>query len=364
MTVSGHRWRLCLFLHFLLLLPLFSSGECDYGEEEGALDKKAALPLKIAAAFSILVCSAAGVLIPSLGKWIPAIRPENSPFFVVKSFAAGVILATAFIHILPDAFEGLSSPCLDPIPWQSFPFAGFAAMMAAIGTLMIDTIATGYFTRVHTQGRAAAVAESIAAGEAEKGATDIDVVDVEGMMYHMTHGHSHAVGTADDSSSNTQLIRHRIIAQVLELGILVHSVIIGISLGVSNSPSTLKPLLVALIFHQFLEGMGLGGCIAQARFKVRSMLTMGLFFSLTTPAGVVIGIGISSVYNENSPSSLITQGILDSVAAGILIYMALVDLLAADFMNPKVQSNVKLQVMINFALLLGAGLMSLLAKWA
>ncbi|KAG6507007.1 hypothetical protein ZIOFF_032342 [Zingiber officinale] len=335
MRFSGHRWRLCLFLYFLLLLPLFSSGECDYGEEEGALDKKAALPLKIAAAFSILVCSAAGVLIPSLGKWIPAIRPENSPFFVVKSFAAGVILATAFIHILPDAFEGLSSPCLDPIPWQSFPFAGFAAMMAAIGTLMIDTIATGYFTRVHTQGRAAAVAESIAAGEAEKGATDIDVVDVEGMMYHMhthtTHGHSHAV---------------------------------GISLGVSNSPSTLKPLLVALIFHQFLEGMGLGGCIAQARFKVRSMLTMGLFFSLTTPAGVVIGIGISSVYNENSPSSLITQGILDSVAAGILIYMALVDLLAADFMNPKVQSNVKLQVMINFALLLGAGLMSLLAKWA
>ncbi|XP_042396633.1 zinc transporter 8-like [Zingiber officinale] len=168
----------------------------------------------------------------------------------------------------------------------------------------------------------------------------------------------------DDSLSKTQLIRHRIIAQVLELGILVHSVIIGISLGVSNSPSTLKPLLVALIFHQFLEGMGLGGCISQARFKVRSMLTMGLFFSLTTSAGVVIGIGISSVYNENSPSSLITQGILDSVAAGILIYMALVDLLTADFMNPKVQSNVKLQVMINFALLLGAGLMSLLAKWA
>ncbi|KAG6507006.1 hypothetical protein ZIOFF_032341 [Zingiber officinale] len=83
------------------------------------------------------------------------------------------------------------------------------------------------------------------------------------------------------------------------------------------------------------------------------MLTMGLFFSLTTPAGVVIGIGISSVYNENSCSSLITQGMLDSVAAGILIYMALVDLLAVDFMNPKVQSNVKLQVMIKFCLATG-----------
>ncbi|RWV78086.1 hypothetical protein GW17_00061005 [Ensete ventricosum] len=70
---------------------------------------------------------------------------------------------------------------------------------------------------------------------------------------------------------------------------------------------------------------------------------MGLFFSLTTPAGIAIGTGISSVYNENSPTALIVQGLLDSVAAGILIYMALVDLLAADFMHPRVQSKPKLQ---------------------
>lgn len=53
------------------------------------------------------------------------------------------------------------------------------------------------------------------------------------------------------------------IFQVLELGIVVHSVIIGISLGASQSPATIKPLLVALSFHQFFEGMGLGGCISQ-----------------------------------------------------------------------------------------------------
>lgn len=52
-------------------------------------------------------------------------------------------------------------------------------------------------------------------------------------------------------------------SQVLELGIVIHSVIIGISLGTSQSPATIKPLLVALSFHQFFEGMGLGGCISQ-----------------------------------------------------------------------------------------------------
>lgn len=51
--------------------------------------------------------------------------------------------------------------------------------------------------------------------------------------------------------------------QVLELGIIVHSVIIGIALGASDTPKTVKPLVAALTFHQFFEGMGLGGCIAQ-----------------------------------------------------------------------------------------------------
>lgn len=51
--------------------------------------------------------------------------------------------------------------------------------------------------------------------------------------------------------------------QVLELGIVVHSVIIGISLGASENPKTIRPLVAALTFHQFFEGMGLGGCIVQ-----------------------------------------------------------------------------------------------------
>ncbi|TVU19801.1 hypothetical protein EJB05_35972, partial [Eragrostis curvula] len=143
-----------------------------------------------------------------------------------------------------------------------------------------------------------------------------------------------------------------------------HSVIIGMPLGASESPSTIRTLVTALTFHQFFEGIGLGGCIVQAEFRLKSVLTMGLFFSLTTPVGVMIGIGVSSNYDENSLKALITEGVLGAAAAGILIYMALVDLLAEDFMNSRVKSNGKLQVIINISLLLGTGLMSLLAIWA
>jgi zinc transporter 1/2/3 len=91
---------------------------------------------------------------------------------------------------------------------------------------------------------------------------------------------------------------------------------------------------------------------------------MAFFFSLTMPLGVVIGIVISSTYDENSPSALIVEGLLSAAAAGILNYMALVDLLAEDFMNPRVQNNGRLQVIINISLLAGTALMSMLAVWA
>lgn len=94
------------------------------------------------------------------------------------------------------------------------------------------------------------------------------------------------------------------------------------------------------------------------------MATMVLFFSLTTPAGIAVGIAISNTYAKSSPTALIVQGILLSASAGILIYMALVDLLAADFINnAKMLGNPKLQLGANFTLLLGACFMSLMAKW-
>ena len=47
--------------------------------------------------------------------------------------------------------------------------------------------------------------------------------------------------------------------------------------------------------------------------------------------------------------------------------MSLVDLLATDFMNPRIQTNRRLQIGeigANVSLLFGTGCMSLLAKWA
>ncbi|KAE8735251.1 Fe(2+) transport protein 3 [Hibiscus syriacus] len=356
-----------------------SNTGCQSSELEVCRDEPAALQLKLIAIASILLAGVAGVSIPLIGKHRKFLRTDGSLFVAAKAFAAGVILSTGFVHMLAGGTEALTDPCLPKFPWSKFPFPGFFAMIASLVTLLVDFVGTQYYER--KQGTAKANTEEQARVVSLDPDSDTGIVllvnkdgttgkvfgeeegggmHIVGMHAHAAHhrhshphgqdgcdgllkrrphdhddehahshgyGHGHGHGHGDDDSS----VRHVVVSQILELGIVSHSVIIGLSLGVSQSPCTIRPLIAALSFHQFFEGFALGGCISQAQFKTLSATIMACFFAMTTPAGIGIGIGAASFYNPYSPAALVTEGILDSLSAGILVYMALVDLIAADF---------------------------------
>ncbi|XP_051133650.1 probable zinc transporter 10 [Andrographis paniculata] len=369
-TPAGKSSSILLIL--LLILSHFSVQvvsvvkECGADEDDGCTNKKRAQSLKIIAIVSILVTSMIGVCLPLVTRSVPALSPERSLFVIVKAFAAGIILATGFMHVLPDSFDMLSSACLDEHPWHKFPFTGFVAMLSAIITLMIDSIATSLYSQKHKGG--VVLPDSAAAGATEREMEAVVVVDAAAPApapahphSHSSHGHYHG---AKLEVGGAQLLRYRVIAMVLELGIIVHSVVIGLSLGASNNTCSIKGLVAALCFHQMFEGMGLGGCILQAEYGLAKKAAMAFFFAVTTPFGIALGMALSSTYKENSPRALITVGLLNASSAGLLIYMALVDLLASDFMGTKLQASVRLQLKSYAAVLLGAGGMSLMAKWA
>ncbi|KAI3687348.1 hypothetical protein L1987_81043 [Smallanthus sonchifolius] len=369
----------------------------DSPDLESCRDEKAALILKFVAIAAILIAGIIGVAIPLIGKKRRFLRTDTDLFFAAKAFAAGVILATGFVHMLPDATSALSNPCLPKNPWSKFPFSGFIAMMAALGTLLADFLSTQYYERKLEKQIQAGRVDSVdmaseagivqVAGKEESGGIHIvgmhahaaqhrhnhasgqegcegqvsEYSDVNSHTHSHSHPHSHSHGFDDDDESG---IRHIVVSQVLELGIISHSIIIGLSLGVSQSPCTIRPLLGALSFHQFFEGFALGGCISQAKFGSLHSTIMACFFAVTAPLGVGIGTGVSKFYNPDSPRALVIEGILDSISAGILVYMALVDLIAADFLSKRMRCNTRLQVVSYIALFLGAGLMASLAAWA
>ncbi|KAL1203693.1 Zinc transporter 7 [Cardamine amara subsp. amara] len=103
-------------------------------------NNKEAQKLKIIAIPSILAASMIGVSLPLFSRFVPALKPDQDMFVIVKALASGVILATGFMHVLPDSFDDLKSKCLSEI-WRKYPFTTLIAMCSALIILMIDSFA-------------------------------------------------------------------------------------------------------------------------------------------------------------------------------------------------------------------------------
>ncbi|KAK8630571.1 hypothetical protein V6N13_079359 [Hibiscus sabdariffa] len=86
----------------------------------------------------------------------------------------------------------------------------------------------------------------------------------------------------------------------------------------------------------------------------QSVAIMLVFLSLTTSVEIAVGKGIPNAFDVSSPTVLIVEGMLEAIWAGILIYTTMVDLLAADFMNPSFQNNGILQTSTSVSLLIGS----------
>ncbi|KAI9244181.1 Zinc/iron permease [Phascolomyces articulosus] len=367
-------------------------------------------PIHIAAIFIIFGVAGFGVLIPIASKFMPYLGIPSRLVTFGKSFGVGVIIATAFIHMLQPANEKLTSACLGDVWHKKYPeFAMLFTMCSIFAMQLIEYLATTRLEhrfdslqhpdslQAHSHDHNISMGQSMTAtgihhhpmnnnyhitnnmaittipkapqppyqcthedidneenGRPRSLMTMVDE-SVINENYYMNgsrtaatlqpspedklasgnfstcpaHHHWHNTSSSHQSESLMDTKRW-LSTVVLEVGILTHSVIIGITLGVTGQDE-FTGLLIALSFHQFFEGFALGARIAEVNMiNCKKAIGMASFFACTTPVGTAIGVGISSSYNENSAAALLAQGIFDAISSGILIYVGLVNLLASE----------------------------------
>ncbi|KAK1321826.1 hypothetical protein QJS10_CPA03g01174 [Acorus calamus] len=266
---------------------------------------------------------------------------RNTPAYahtllLIKCYSTGVILSTSLVHVLPDASAALSDCRIASRgrPWRDFPFSGFVCMTGALVALLVDFSATSssHAPRYAPIGR-----------DEEEGKK----------------------GCAEQEEELAR-VRQRFVLNVLGVGIVFRSVIIGVTMGMSQNVCTLRSLVAALTIHQIFGGMVVGGYIAQAGFNLGTTMSMCAMFSVTTPIGIILGVLIFYLmeYNDSSVNALISEGLLGSLSSGILVYMALVTFIAVDFFHNKaISSKPWLKKASYMALVLGCASMSVLTLW-
>ncbi|XVF46225.1 hypothetical protein PTKIN_Ptkin03bG0010200 [Pterospermum kingtungense] len=319
----------------------------DTARTLGCRDGAAATHLKLVSLSVIFFTSIIGISSPVLlARYFQGKPVYDKAILIIKCFAAGVILSTSLVHVLPEAFAAIADcHVASRHPWKDFPFAGLVALLGALLALFVDLTASSHVEHSH-----------------QHSGDYLPVVTQDEMELGKIK-----VGNNNLSNEELAKLKQKLVSQVLEIGIIFHSVIIGVTMGMSQNQCTIRPLVAALAFHQVFEGMGLGGCIAQAGFSMGTVAYMCIMFSVTTPMGIILGMIVFSVtgYDDSSPNALIMEGLLGSLSSGILIYMALVDLIALDFFHNKLMdSQTWLKKASFIALALGSTSMSILALWA
>lgn len=101
----------------------------------------------------------------------------------------------------------------------------------------------------------------------------------------------HEYDSEVDFTDREQSFRQQIAAfLILEFGVIFHSVIIELNLGVAGSE--FATLYVILVFHQSFEGLGIGARMSVIPFKPRSWLPWILCsaYGLITPIAIAVDL--------------------------------------------------------------------------
>ena len=244
------------------------------------------LGTRISALFVILIVSTATTFFPVIAKRVPRMHIPVYVYLFARYFGAGVIVATAFIHLLDPAYSEIGpQTCVGMTKgWASYSWCPAIVLTSVMAIFLLDFGAERY-VEIKYGVQSDADIQEVVTGQGDRRASATSIV--EGRMEHEDRSvgldarrPSKAVTFeqkfAEDFSDEDVTARERSFRQqiaaflILEFGVIFHSVIIGLNLGVVGSEfSTLYPVLV---FHQSFEGLGIGARMSTIPFKPHSWL--------------------------------------------------------------------------------------------
>lgn len=363
-------------------------------------------PIHVVALVIILVISTLGCAFPLISSRASKRACTHTLVFFSQHFGTGVLVATAFVHLVPTAFLSLTNACLPHFFNDGYPaLAGVISMVAVLIVVGIEMFLrtrgvlhshshntdeweepavqsvqeAGHSERARREGdgpwpAAEPTTQRSQATETDKvheayvrnsQDSDIDLEDLDQRTALQGHAGTQTMFTVltPEEEAKKKMLQ----CLLLEAGILFHSIFIGMALSVATGTPFIV-LLVAISFHQLFEGMALGSRIAAIKFPRRSLKPwlMVMAYGLTTPIGQAIGLGVHTLYHPDSQAGLLMVGIMNAISAGLLLFAGLVQLLAEDFLSDGSYGILmgKKRVQAYVAVILGAALMALVGAWA
>jgi len=322
-------------------------------EEESASDGYN-LSLQIGGIFIIIATSFVGMGLAYVMDYVKKrmkgaesswVRGLDVSLDCLRGIGVGVIISTALIHLIGEAYEPFEDSGLAE-SYEQWPM-----VFAMIGMFLMSVVEF-FHHRVEAKSQ-------------PEGRVDKPVDPAEYELEDKGLGGSTEDGAGPPGSGFSKNQRNAIL---VEASILIHSILIGFDLGLQPEQQWV-PLVTAISFHQFFEGFAVGQIILDAKFGLMKKCLMTFFYSITTAVGIAIGIGtyLGQNYEGQSRGANITIGVLDSLCGGFLLFMGMSIIWVEWFINNKDlhHSDSLLSPIFGFTgVAFGMAIMAIIGIWA
>lgn len=140
-------------------------------------------------------------------------------------------------------------------------------------------------------------------------------------------------------------------AVLMGVALTFHSLLEGAALGAQQNIGNTLHIFIAIQAHKGLAAYALGSSIVDSAADARQFWSVICMFSFATPVGIGLGYVLSNVAASNGAAAI------SSLASGTFLYVAFMEVL------PRELANSSHRVSKMGMMLLGFGLMSMLAIW-
>lgn len=303
----------------------------------------------------------------------------------LSCFAAGVFLATGVLDLLPSVRSDLGTVLNGMNIITAFPVAEFVMMFGLFLILIIEQVVVSVKEKQIQDGSARtpllspgtnhdtprddaivrrAFSHSITSEHSITGISDeplqgsgcyTDDHSFEHHPQHSYHHHQHEDTEANDEENHIHALpeheHSRLRSLLLITALSLHSIFEGLAVGLQKKSEDVIGIFAALVVHKSVLSFSLGMNLVQSKLSHGGVLRSVLFFSLTAPVGVGIGLAITDLWDSNM--STLVQGILTGIACGTFLYVTFFEVLPAEFNCPDVRLLKVLFLLIGFGTVTG-----------
>lgn len=262
-------------------------------------------------------------------------------------FGGGVLLATCFVHMLPEVRESLSKANID----SNFPYA---ELLVCCGFFLVNIIEeiVHWIVNVHS------ITSDDNSSQTRVKSAKIAPAHSHAVLLHASSlsiekprvSSSPEVPLSDQES--TKWLGH-LRGLLVVVALSFHSIFEGLAIGLQPTPRDVWYLFTAVSIHAcaILFCMGLELVTSGTRL-VHAIVYM-VTLAVVSPIGVAIGIAVTTSDVDSAVHALIV-GVLQGFAAGTILYITFFEILERERRKQTGCSQLRLLfILLGFALMVG-----------